>query len=71
MDGHDWDVRTRPGDPTFIDPEVMTTENCYGYFRREGSWVYVALLSEMELAVILGEGQCPSAMRLNHIAYYR
>jgi hypothetical protein len=24
-----WDVRTRPGDPTFVDPKVMTTENCY------------------------------------------
>jgi len=71
MAGPDWDVRTRPGDPTFVDPELMITENCYQHFWNPTSWVYVKLLSDMELAVAHGEGQCPSAMPTDSTVYYR
>ena len=69
--GPDWGVRVRPGDPTFVDPALMTTENCYQHFRDNVSWMYVKLLSDMELALVHGEGLCPASMPSNHTTFYR
>ena len=55
----------------FADPITVTTEHCYEHWSQPAGWVYVKLLSDMELAAAHGEGLCPTSLPAEHSIYYR
>jgi len=69
--GPGWEVRSSPQDPLFADPITVTTEHCYEHLSQPAGWVYVKLLSDMELAAAYGGGVCPTSLPAEHDVYYR
>jgi hypothetical protein len=66
----DTTVRIDPDAPTYMDPRRVTSEHCY-YSARSRGYAYVKLVTPMELALAIGDGQCPDQMPSRFTAYYR
>ena len=64
-------VRTAPDDPTFADPKLVTTEQCFEDYNRPARHAYLKLLSNTRLAAAFGDGPCPPALPADHEIYYR
>ncbi len=64
-------VRTAPDAPTFADPKLVTTEQCFEDYNRPASYAYLELLSDTQLAAAFGDGPCPAALPAEHAIYYR
>ena len=64
-------VRLGPNSPTYADPKAITTEHCYEGTWRPMKFAYLKLHSDMEIAVAIGEGPCPSTLPEDHRVYYR
>jgi hypothetical protein len=68
---HEVEVRVFPGQSTYLCPERVTSEHCYQDQRDEARFAYLRLLSDMELAVVFGDGACPQEMPDGSHNYYR
>ena len=58
-----------PDAPTYIDPRRVTSEHCY-YSARSRGYAYVKLVTPMELALAIGDGQCPDQMPSRFTTHY-
>jgi hypothetical protein len=69
MTGIGGDVRIEKGQPTWLDPDLLTTTHCYG---GSGRWFFIEIQSEgMQIAVADGTGSCPASMPAGATVYYR
>ncbi len=66
----DASVRIDADAPTYLDPRGVTSEHCY-YSARSRGFAYVRLVTPMELAMAMGNGQCPDQMPTRFTTYYR
>ncbi|MCH9009785.1 MAG: hypothetical protein IIC21_04070 [Chloroflexi bacterium] len=64
-------VRLDPDNPTYADPKTVTTEHCYESTWRPMKFAYLKLQGDMEIAVAIGDGPCPSRLPKEHQVYYR
>ncbi|MCH8064000.1 MAG: hypothetical protein IH861_16020 [Chloroflexi bacterium] len=64
-------VRLDPENPTYADPKTVTTEHCYESTWRPMKFAYLGLQGDMEIAVAMGDGPCPSRLPEDHQVYYR
>jgi len=63
------DVRIDKGQPTWLDPALITDSHCYA---DDGRWFYLEIREEgMQLAIATGSGICPSALPSDATIYYR
>jgi hypothetical protein len=57
------------GDPTWLDPDLLTTSHCYA---DDGRWFYIEIqASGMQLALANGSGTCPASLPAGATIYYR
>ena len=59
-----------PSETTFVDPKT-TPEHCYQDLYGTPRYVYLKLLSDMEIAVAFGDGACPEQLPDGYQVYYR
>ncbi len=64
-------IRVYPGEPTFVEPALVTEEHCYQGSSTPTQYAFFRLLSDLELAVAFGEGTCPLEFPQAYKAYYR
>jgi hypothetical protein len=63
------DLRINEGQPTWLDPELLTTPHCYA---GGGRWFYIEIREEgMQLAIANGTGNCPGSLPAGATIYYR
>jgi len=63
------DMKVPTIDPTYLDPDLLTTSHCYLVSNR---WIYLEIQDEgMQLAVATGTGSCPGSIPMNPTIYYR
>jgi len=63
------DIRVPTNDPTYLDPDLLTTSHCYLANNR---WIYLEIQDEgMQLALAEGSGSCPGSMPMDTAIYYR
>ncbi len=65
------ELRVCPEQATYLPPAMVTAEHCYVDCWDPSRFVYLKLISEMELAVAFGTGDCPSEIPADYKAYYR
>jgi hypothetical protein len=63
------DIRIDKGQPTWLDPELLTSTHCY---TGDGRWFSIEIRAAgMELAIADGTGSCPASLPSNATVYYR
>jgi hypothetical protein len=63
------DLRIDKGQPTWLDPELLTTSHCYA---GDGRWFFIEIQADgMQMAVADGSGSCPNSLPANATIYYR
>ena len=63
------DLRIDFGQPTWLDPELLTTSHCYA---GDGRWFFIEIQAEgMQMAIATGTGTCPNSLPSNATVYYR
>ena len=63
------DVRIEKGQPTWLDPDLLTTTHCYA---GSGRWFFIEIQAEgMQIAIADGTGSCPASMPAGATVYYR
>lgn len=63
------DVRIEKGQPTWLDPALLTTSHCYV---DDGRWFFIEIRAEgMQMALANGSGSCPVALPSGATVYYR
>ncbi|MCI0809148.1 MAG: hypothetical protein J4N63_08335 [Chloroflexi bacterium] len=63
------DVRISKGQPTWLDPGLLTTTHCYS---GSGRWFFIEIQADgMEMAIADGSGGCPGALPAGATVYYR
>ena len=62
-------LRVQKDNPTWADPELMTTSHCYA---DSGGWFYLEMLADgMQMALATGDGVCPNSLPEDATIYYR
>jgi hypothetical protein len=62
-------LRVNKDNPTWADPELMTTLHCYA---DSGGWFYLEILADgFQMALATGDGVCPNALPEDSTIYYR
>ncbi len=63
------DLRIDKGQPTWLDPSLLTTSHCYSV---SGRWFYIEIRDEgMQMALVTGSGSCPGSLPAGATIYYR
>ncbi|MCH7971549.1 MAG: hypothetical protein IH960_11000 [Chloroflexi bacterium] len=63
------DVRISKGQPTWLDPELLTTTHCYA---GGGRWFFIEIQAGgMQMALADGSGSCPNSLPAGATIYYR
>jgi hypothetical protein len=63
------DMKVPTTDPTYLDPDLLTTSHCYLDNNR---WLYLEIQAEgMQLALAQGMGACPVSLPAGATIYYR
>ncbi|MCH8911851.1 MAG: hypothetical protein IH867_14085 [Chloroflexi bacterium] len=63
------DVRISKGQPTWLDPELLTTSHCYA---GGGRWFFIEIQAAgMQMALADGLGNCPNSLPAGATIYYR
>jgi hypothetical protein len=67
--GRGSDLRIEKDQPTWLDPERLTTDHCYA---GDGRWFYIEIIGDgMQMSLAEGSGGCPASSPDNAITYYR
>jgi hypothetical protein len=63
------DLRIDRGQPTWLDPELLTASHCYA---GGGRWFFIEIQADgMEMALADGSGSCPGSLPAGATIYYR
>ena len=63
------DVRINKGQPTWLDPELLTATHCYA---GDGRWFFIEIQADgMQMAIADGSGSCPNSLPASATVYYR
>ena len=62
-------LRVHKDNPTWVDPELMTTSHCYA---DSGEWFYLEILADgMQMSLAIGDGSCPDSLPEGATIFYR
>ena len=62
------DLRISKGQPTWLDPELLTTTHCYA---GSGRWFFIEIQADgMQMALASGSGGCPGSLPACATTYY-
>ena len=61
-------LRIKTSEPTHADPTTVTTQHCYS---SGGQFVSLKVMSDDQLGLANGSGECPNSMSNEYITYYR
>jgi hypothetical protein len=62
-------LRVQKDNPTWADPQLMTTSHCYA---DSGEWFYLEIRADgMQMALASGDGVCPNSIPVDATIYYR
>ena len=63
------DLRIDRGQPTWLDPELLTSTHCYA---GDGRWFFIKIQADgMQMAIADGTGGCPGSLPAGATVYYR